>query len=236
MGLSIPAGLRLQEAVSAVNPGWGDPLMVTLTYPGEWNPETDLNPTLWKTQLHNFRRALTIEYGGAFVGAIWRLEAQKRGAPHYHILIWHRGIDIEKFKKWTSYHWWKIVGSGAESHLKAGTRVDLISGDKATEKVIRYVSKYMGKKEQEFDLGVGRYWGVWNKSTLCLPPTIYTVEKPTYIKARRIIRKYRSTQMSGKKTKGGNTGKNQKGIPGLRCFISSKQVEKILDDIEPVPF
>lgn len=130
-------------------------LFVTLTYPGLWNA----SPSVWKRDLDVFWKAVKKKY--PYASAIWKIEPQQRGAPHYHLLVW--GVDY-MHHQWIAYRWWKIVGSGDKQHLFAGTNVQKI---KSRNGAMAYVSKqYMGKDvklsdEQKARMGsMGKWWGV----------------------------------------------------------------------------
>jgi hypothetical protein len=132
------------------------PLFCTLTYPNEWF----FDPELWKTHLDNFAKRLLRRYPNG--GAIWKLEMQQRGAPHFHPFVF--GIEdsepaLEEFREWLSQAWFEIVGSNDLKHLLAGTGVERL---RTMGGAIRYVSGYASKEDQTWQGGenVGRYWGV----------------------------------------------------------------------------
>jgi len=133
------------------------PTFVTLTYPAEWPSD----PTEWKRHLKVFRLRLGRKFPG--VCFIWRLEFQKRGAPHYHLLVW--GAPYGKLLEWVSLAWYQVVDSGDEKHLRAGTRVERI---RSFKQVMRYASKELGKVSQVVNEyhGVGRWWGVFGRDFL----------------------------------------------------------------------
>ena len=72
------------------------------------------------------------------------LEFQERGAPHFHLLY----NDVELDKKAVSLAWYRIVDSGDEKHLKAGTSVEHLRNQHAAES---YVSKYLHSYMAKFD-------------------------------------------------------------------------------------
>jgi hypothetical protein len=83
------------------------------------------------------------------------LEFQERGAPHFHILV-----DKEIPHQDVAKSWYRIVGSGDEKHLKAGTEVRAI---RAKDSIGYYLTTYMEKARQksvppEYEK-VGRFWG-----------------------------------------------------------------------------
>lgn len=253
-GLSVPSGLRLQNAIASVNPAHGAPLFVTLTYPanypGSWQT--------WKLHLDNFRRSL-YDIPDFMVGAVWRLEAQRRGAPHYHVLLWHNYGDgkkvIRDFRKWCSECWYRVVGSGDVRHLKAGTQVKVIDSGEMLNGVMRYLGKYLGKdsvhpESQVFSEPVGRYWGVWGRKELMLEPKVLEIDQATFSKARRILSAYREAKAKeycrkknltykkghGKQKQKLLQGKGQKSMPGVRCFLDSESSKRLIDHLDIPPF
>jgi hypothetical protein len=105
---------------------------------------------------------------------VWRLEFQKRGAPHLHCVCYNA--------PWIDRTW--LVASWSELIEEPGPIVDLrrVRGGR---QLISYVSKYLAKVDDNtlLDIGtknavvfgrysgmkesVGRIWGVWNAK--CLP-------------------------------------------------------------------
>jgi hypothetical protein len=83
------------------------------------------------------------------------LEFQSRGAPHYHLLASNQ-VPKEEIAE----RWYRIVGSGDEKHLRAGTRVESI---RSKGHLYGYVSTYIRKSGQkQLPVGyeeVGRFWG-----------------------------------------------------------------------------
>ena len=98
------------------------------------------------------------------IAILWRLEPQKRGAPHYHLLVWglpaRYAVGLNKFKQWVSVNWYEVVASGDPKHLLAGTRVEKV---KNREGVMFYAAKYLSKVDLEpwVGLDVGRFWGIY---------------------------------------------------------------------------
>lgn len=62
-----------------------DPVMVTLTYPSDWATVAPDGATV-KRHLDQFWKRLERAFGGP-VRVVWKLEFQRRGAPHFHILM-----------------------------------------------------------------------------------------------------------------------------------------------------
>jgi len=255
-GLSVSSGQRLQNAVTSVNPAHGNPLWICFTYPNDWPG----SPELWKRHLHNLRRSLKDVPEDPFIGAIWRLEAQRRGAPHYHILLWHRMPEMEKaerleeFQGWLRKVWYRIVGSGDPEHLKHGVEATQITTKEAQRKVMIYLGKYLGKdsvhpKSQVYKYPVGRHWGVWNKAELLVEPETSYVSQDQYKTLRRIFRSKRKSDERERRKKTGTKPQKLKGkenfnksknrellMPGAKCYIEAKEIEKILAHVDPPPF
>lgn len=125
----------------------------TLTYPGEFSGCIDGRET--KRHLDNFIKAAKKKYRGLVYA--WVLEFQETTKnPHYHVLF-NQSID----KDWLSLTWYRIVGSGLEKHLLAGTNIESIRNKTACAD---YCAKYLTKTNQKTlpdgFLSVGRWWGM----------------------------------------------------------------------------
>lgn len=136
------------------------PLFVTMTYPGEF----DVDFHEWKNDLHKFARRFARRFPAA--AFVWRLEPQKRGAPHYHLLVYGVTMDGDTVA-WFHKAWFESVKSGDEKHFIYGVKVENIRSRRG---VNAYVSKYIAKKQgiPSAEDGapvvdwafVGRWWGV----------------------------------------------------------------------------
>lgn len=124
--------------------------MVTLTYPADY-PQSG---RVIKSHLNRFlswvRARFCVQY-------VWFLEFQRRGAPHFHVLL--EG-DMTPYKEDVSRTWYDAVGSGDERHLRAGTRTEKIRQAGGAR---NYAAKYGAKREQKVVPAqfrdVGRFWG-----------------------------------------------------------------------------
>ena len=148
---------------------------ITLTYPNSWQLVAPTASSS-KTHLQSLRKRFERTYGRPLYG-IWKMEFQRRGAPHFHILA---PIPLgREFREWLSINWTEVVNhpdpKERGKHLLAGTGVDKAKGLSAStaHRISYYFSKHaspgIGAKEyqntppQEWvDAGsVGRYWGYW---------------------------------------------------------------------------
>lgn len=188
------------------------PIFVTLTYDDEW----DNDPLAWKTDLDTFGKWLLRAYPeGSF---IWKLEPQKRGAPHFHLLVygipflpWQavavrwveivnqcrlpKNFPVEKgklgaaaFRRWIVNN---VENYDVMNHLFAGVRVESI---RSRNGVMCYCSKnYMGK-ECELPAGwekVGRFWGVIGRKNLPRSKVEQIdMSREAFVKVRRVARRW----------------------------------------------
>ncbi len=214
---------RLQKVLASVDQGRiSVPLFVTLTYPREFPGD----PQTCNAHLRAFRERLTRRFGKAAV--IWRKEYQRRGAPHYHLLLF---LDEppEQLRTWVSESWYSIVGSGDERHLRAGTQVVRVKSWRGAR---GYAAKYLGKIETPQPaaqsppfLGaenVGRLWGVWNRAQLPITADLYYTNLRQFFRLRRCLRRL-SGQRSTHRT------------IATSCFISHSTALRLLDHVRMRP-
>ena len=170
-------------------------LLVTLTYPEDFPIAEDYE--VYKVHLDNFLKSL-VRRGYA---AIWVLEFQKRGAPHYHLLVFGHGLERDgsgrdrdsvtrKMELWMCRRWFEICNTGDQNHVKAGVTVEW---PRFAGKARHYIAKYTSKGTQQAPEGmkVGRYWGVRNESGI--PKAEEIVEDMTPIQSKistRTARRY----------------------------------------------
>lgn len=137
------------------------PHFLTLTYPNDY--PHDMKKV--KRQVDTFFKRMARRWPG--FGAIWRLEAQKRGAPHFHCLIWGLwGENPASLTYWMAYNWYEIVNSGDINHFlfHMGELKDsqkCISWARSWKSVMSYTSKYISKVDDLDQVwsSPGRFWG-----------------------------------------------------------------------------
>jgi len=149
--------------------------MVTLTYPGEFPLDGALCKKHLRAILTAFKRRL-----GESVAYLWFLEFQRRGAPHFHVLI-NVALTVEDHawqQSWLSDRWYKIVGSGDPNHLLAGTRWENIREiEGARHYMVKYAAKTYQKEVPDGFTNVGRFWGTTRNIT-CFPVLMEAVGLP----------------------------------------------------------
>lgn len=193
------------------------PAMLTLTMPGEWLPVAADGAT-FKGHLKAFRKRFERAWGEP-LNCVWKLEFQRRGAPHLHMLMTPpHGLARETsrssvgaglpFRKWVSAVWADVVAhpdpEQRRRHELAGTGVDFAEGMRARDpkRLAIYFTKHgvYGAKEYqnkppaewlEAGHSVGRYWGYWG-----LEPLTATVEvsHADLTAASRVTRRWAAAQ------------------------------------------
>ncbi|BBA90283.1 hypothetical protein MPSD_50110 [Mycobacterium pseudoshottsii JCM 15466] len=188
------------------------PAMVTLTYPGDWEVVAPDGASV-KRHMVLWRKRFEREYGEP-VRHIWKLEFQRRGAPHIHLWMappTSPGRSRRGFAHWLSETWAEVVDHpNAEQkarHRLAGTAIDVRNGLRACDpkRLAIYFTKHSspnvhGDKEyqhivpelwREPGRGPGRFWGVYGLKRAIV---VVEVTQDAYIAARRIVRRWSRNQ------------------------------------------
>ncbi|GAB4939855.1 hypothetical protein MAHJHV49_00430 [Mycobacterium avium subsp. hominissuis] len=188
------------------------PAMVTLTYPGDWESVAPDGASV-KRHMVLWRKRFQREWGEP-ARYIWKLEFQRRGAPHIH--LWMAppqvsGRSGRRFWEWLSQEWADIVAHPdpvqRARHLLAGTAVDVLNGLRACDpkRLAIYFTKHsspntQGDKEYQHIVpdawrkpghGPGRFWGVHG---LQRATAVVEIAQDAYLKARRVIRRWSRSQ------------------------------------------
>jgi hypothetical protein len=159
-----------------------DSIFVTLTYPSEWPADWQV----WKRHLSTFLKRLRRLSPRAAV--VWRQEFQKRGAPHYHLIVFNVGYLSHT---WVAKAWYDVVGSGDPRHLAAGVEVRRVRSFRAA---IGYASKYLAKVSvEECAAGgseTGRMWGVFGREFLPVQMVQVVLDWAQFYGMRRLMRRW----------------------------------------------
>ena len=180
--------MRLLALVSRIH-DWVVVDLVTLTMPGNWDDSRD--PREAAVMFKTWTRRLRRQYPG--VRVIWKREWQRRGAPHWHLLILHPGkpekagswsdevrrrwarvrAGTRVCPEWVAKSWNDVVSPGDVFHLKAGTRTEV---PRKRAALVCYMAKELGKSCQDTwsevyakrHGSVGRTWGMVGRGEGCL--------------------------------------------------------------------
>lgn len=182
--------------------------MVTLTYPGDWLAVAP-NGKAVKRHMRTFLERYYRAWGERFVG-VWKLEFQRRGAPHLHVLCRppQGTVGGQAFRAWLSSTWAAVVDhpDAVErmKHELAGTAVDWNEGLRSTDprRVAVYFTKHgaFAAKEyqhcvprpwQEPGQGPGRFWGYWGLSKATKG---VEVSPRVAVEAARLVRRWAKAQ------------------------------------------
>jgi hypothetical protein len=178
VGFSRQSRRRLMRLLGTVRTeqmgqGW----FATLTYHNAYPERGDVKRDL--RALQDRLRRLDPE-----AAMIWRLEAQERGAPHYHLLIWSNLLR----PKWLRDNWTEVVGERtSEWHARYGCDVQPM---RSWAKLRAYCAKYVAKEVSD-GLEWGRRWAAWGAlSTDPLDMRMLTESEAVEVKrlCRRLLR------------------------------------------------
>lgn len=152
---------------------------VTLTY-----HRADVSPRECKSHLKRFNDRLRRAWGD--LAFFWKLEPQKRGTPHLHLLVYvPAGLDHERIRQSIARHWHAVADPDSAEHLRVMEFVGRSQSAKRREfyqplgswsQVSGYAAKYCGKPvdHREDWAFPGRFWGIVNRHAL--PRSIVRVE------------------------------------------------------------
>lgn len=151
------------------------PVMLTLTYPGDWLTVAP-SSAVCRRHVEAFRKRFARRFGVPLVG-IWKREFQRRGAPHYHILMaMPEGVGLREFRSWAGETWAAVVAHPDRDvrarHARVGVGVDMAQGARCTDprRIGVYFSKHGSFAAKDYQNeapaewageSVGRFWGVW---------------------------------------------------------------------------
>ena len=164
-GLSRAARSRLLKLLNKVAWQTSHNKFITLTYPADY-PTVDVSKAHLRAFLERVRRKHPA------TAVIWKLEFQKRGAPHFHLvspnLPFQNKCSVQSM-------WGDIIG-----YEDVFTRIDSFKGKEILKYVAKYVSKPAREREEEEAVQIcdtiktsdkgpawtGRCWGVHNRPAL----------------------------------------------------------------------
>lgn len=184
------------------------PGMLTLTYPGDWVTVAPDGKTV-KKHLKALRKRHQRAWGEP-LRCVWKLEFQRRGAPHIHMLMVppHGLVDGLPYYQWVRAAWVNIVAhpdpEEYAKHLGAATRVDFGEGLRASDpkRVAVYFTKHSTWADKEYQhlvpeewhepkRGPGRFWGYWG---LRKHTAVVEVDQDVAVLAGRTLRRWSAAQ------------------------------------------
>lgn len=181
---------------------------LTLTYGRKFPSPRDSKAHL-KSFLKWLRRRYPLSSG------VWRLELQKRGAPHYHLLAFGLPrMDLDELRA----VWGRIIGFDPAVEVAQSPRVE-VQRLRSMRGVMSYVSKYIAKVDEGGGAAaagsqgggaplsssmahngprasVGRFWGIYNRLLLPVSAAVQVAIPATrfhpqeLVKYKRLARRY----------------------------------------------
>lgn len=164
-GFSTASRLRLRLALLRLRLDGGDRVGITLTLPwavDDWSLVMDD----FREVMHRFRVYWLRRFPDC--GGVYRVELQKRGAPHVHLVAWHKipfpaDLTDRYFRLWFDSLLGDLRGGSFSDFARHGVRVDSCPNVIAS---IRYLCDH-GSKRKQAQLGYkGKQWGILGRSNL----------------------------------------------------------------------
>jgi hypothetical protein len=157
-------------------------LFVTLTY-GLVYP---MQVSKAKEDLSRLWRGLVKKYPKA--SAVWLLHFQKRGAPHFHMIVW--GISERSLRNYVKPTWHSMVMNQSNSEYKTSARVEK---GRSLSRMAGYLSKPIKVPDWVLESGqsLGKCWGKKNEKDIPLSERIEFWVAPEFeYKIKRLYRRY----------------------------------------------
>lgn len=160
-GFSENARRRLRKRIHSMDRR-AEGIFLTLTY-----HETRPTPEECKRHLDRFWKRVRRQFSG--VSAIWKMEPQERGVPHFHLMVY--GVQFIPIE-WLSAVWHDVTEETSGEHRASG--VDLERFVNEDGKLQAYMGKYMaetydrwpGAEEGDPWAETGRWWGCLGREYL----------------------------------------------------------------------
>ena len=224
-GFSAASRRRLIRKLARLRPD--QTVFLTLTYPARF-PDAKEAKTHLRAMLERLRRRFPK------MSAIWRLEFQQRGAPHFHLLCFNMPyIPHRTFRK----YWSEIVWEYVDETLPF-VRLEMIRSQKGA---MFYAAKYCAKPTDEaveslFNnsayLHAGRIWGIHNKDHLPYAPKVYIVvlgaSKRSLANVKKILRRT-YPKITTRRSAGGCI------FTDRAYSLHAALIRQLIQDCEPLP-
>ncbi len=188
---------RLRQTLAQVQrePKATLPLFVTMTY---HQPPVDGGARIYSDMEALWKRLRRRHQDAS---AIWKLELQRRGVPHFHLIVFGVGYLS---RHWLAYSWQQIVDPNDYDLYRAGTQVQRA---RSWGHVSAYLEKYIAKKDKVCLLHpLGRYWGVLSRESLRTCVVARPITRAEYLYLRRVYSRYLSTKIGRRPNLYGEAG------------------------------
>lgn len=155
-------------------------------------------PEEWRKIMQRYAKRLV----RAGVAAVWRVELQKRGAPHVHLLIWlPEGLD--KWRRLLSEGWLECIGatfheSGEVTGLQPGEFEHSFQCEEGVGAGwVAYLASHSSKHKQEQLGWVGKQWGIWGQERFskAKPLDVEDLDGPQLARFKRGLRRWQEAKI-----------------------------------------
>lgn len=192
-GFSKGSRKRILTRINTINQKrlFGKQIFITLTYSSSY----PLDAHSWKRDLDNFLKQLKRLNPKSV--AIWRMEFQERGAPHFHIILMFTDpSDICKnvftLRKKLKRAWFRISNIPKPDQTNFACDVNYIESWRG---VTYYTGKYICKAEQSnikalYPDYLGRFWGISNRKFLPIDILEIEISPAEFVNIRRFLRTF----------------------------------------------
>ena len=216
-GLSKGSRRRLVFLINQI-PSIEEAFFVTLTM-----REASEDFKQWKSWLNRVTVALKKSFPQ--ISGLWRLEFQKRGTPHFHLLLFPKtNGDLQHLRSKITKYWTNAVGKNNVDSAR-GISVERIRDMKKSG---FYLAIYQAKDEQDRkDIPTGRLWGFINKKEF--PIAKYSGSEVQDLQEliwyKRIYRRYIKANGACTSSPLYRSLRSRQG--GLRAFLSRSSQRKL---------
>lgn len=175
----------------------GVPCMITLTLPADWRTVCP-DGAVFKRMVAAFRKRWCRRWATELVG-VWKVEYQRRGAPHLH--IYTVPPQDAGFPSWLSQTWAEVVGhpdpAERARHVVAGTGIDYADGVRSRDprRLAVYFSKHGIYADKDYQNSPpenwgnpGRVWGFWGLQRSVTTVTLR--DDCERVEVARLLRRY----------------------------------------------
>lgn len=177
-------GKKRKRMIDAVN-SWRIPMnnvmFVTLSYPKEYPQDWKV----WKNDLKIYKEHLQRKFPQS--EGFWKLELQRRGAPHYHLVFdLNSEISLKDFRNWND-ELWANIAHYLDTH--AGVYACTVKKMSSPREALNYAAKYQTKEtyapvdafgeiisSERLGDSIGRLWGRIGKPN-CSPSETILVRR-----------------------------------------------------------
>jgi len=187
-------GKKRKRMLDAVN-SWRIPMnsvmFVTLSYPRDYSK----NWKDWKNDLKIWKEHLLRKYPKS--QGFWKLELQKRGAPHYHMVLdTGEETSLTDFRNWND-NLWANIAHYMDCH--AGVYACTVKKMRTPREALNYAAKYQTKETyapvdadgvrltaEQLGDSIGRLWGKIGKPD-CSPSEKIMVRREWALNRKSVL-------------------------------------------------